>query len=89
MAELQLTKTRIQAGVWEGVLTGAETAPEIDGDAISASRSTAPTVREDPEEPGQFLVRVPIPVELLSRGSADLRHLRRGHRRASSRVSPW
>lgn len=67
MAELQLTKTRIQAGVWEGVLTGAETVPSIEvsylGEPIEAA-----SVREDPEKDGRFLVQVPIPAELLADG---------------------
>lgn len=67
MAEMSLTKTRIQAGVWEGVLTGADTLPDI---AVShlAHPVADVSVREDPEEPGQFLVRVPIPVEVLADG---------------------
>ena len=67
MAEMQLTKTRIQAGVWEGVLTGAEGLPDIAVTHLTKPVAGA-TVREDPEEAGQFLVRVPVPVELLSEG---------------------
>ena len=67
MAELKLTKTRIQAGVWEGVLTGAETRPEIEVTHLSRPIDGA-AVRENPEVPGQFLVQVPIPAELLSEG---------------------
>jgi hypothetical protein len=67
MGELQLTRTRIVEGVWEGVLTGAERAP-----AISVSHLGQPVdgakVREDPSHPGQFLVRVAVPLALLSEG---------------------
>jgi hypothetical protein len=67
MAELTLTKTRIQAGVWEGVLTGAESPPEIVVSHMAQPVDGA-TLREDPQEAGQYLVRVPIPVELLCEG---------------------
>lgn len=67
MGERVLTKTRIQAGVWEGVLTGAGAAPVL---AVShlAHPVEGVEVLDDPGQPGQFLVRVPIPVELLSDG---------------------
>lgn len=67
MADMQLTKTRIQAGVWEGVLTGAETLPEIAVSHLSQPVAGA-SVKEDPGTPGQYFVRVPIPAELLSDG---------------------
>lgn len=67
MADIVLTKTRIQAGVWEGVLTGAETPPDIVVSHLAKPVAGA-TVREDPEMAGQYLVRVPIPAELLSDG---------------------
>jgi hypothetical protein len=67
MAEMQLTKTRIQAGIWEGVLIGAEAQPMI---AVSHLTKPVPgaSVKEDPDQPGQYFVRVPIPAELLSDG---------------------
>lgn len=67
MAEMKLTKTRIQAGVWEGVLTGAEMRPEIEVTHLARPVAGA-SLREDPDVPGQYLVRVPIPSELLSEG---------------------
>ena len=55
------------AGVWEGVLTGAGSRPEI---AVSHLARPVEGVRvvDDPETPGQYLVLVPIPAELLSEG---------------------
>jgi hypothetical protein len=67
MAELHLTKTRIQAGIWEGVLTGAEQRPEIEVNHMAQPIGGA-NLREDPQTPGQYLVQVPIPAELLSEG---------------------
>ncbi|MBV7377454.1 hypothetical protein [Maritimibacter dapengensis] len=67
MADLVLTKTRIQAGVWEGVLTGADTPPDItvthNGQEIAGA-----SLRDDPDIEGQFRVFVPIPQDLLSEG---------------------
>ena len=67
MAELVLTKTRIQAGVWEGILSGAATPPDIvvihNGVEIEGA-----VLRDDPEVERQFRVSVPIPSELLSEG---------------------
>ncbi len=67
MNETKLTKTRIRAGVWEGVLTGAAIEPVLEvlhlevavpGVSVSAISDRA----------GDWLVRVPIPVELLTEG---------------------
>lgn len=67
MADKTLTKTRIQAGIWEGVLTGSSTRPEVEVSHLA--RPVAGVIlREDPHDPGQYLVRVPIPAELLSEG---------------------
>lgn len=67
MANLVLTKTRIQAGVWEGVLTGAATPPDI---VVTHNTQEVEGARlaDDPENEGQFRVFVPIPAELLSEG---------------------
>lgn len=69
MAEVvKLVQTRIRAGVWEGVLTGAGAAPppllvkHLDRD-LPGVQTTAVPGRE-----GDYLVKVPIPVELLSEG---------------------
>lgn len=67
MAELVLTKTRIRAGVWEGVLTGAKTPPDIIV-THNAKEIDGPVLRDDPDNDGQFRLSVPIPVELLSDG---------------------
>lgn len=68
MDEMQLTGTRIIEGVWEGVLTGVDEAPEIAVSHLGQPVAGA-TVSADPTQPGQFLVRVPVPVELLSEGT--------------------
>jgi len=67
MAELKLIKTGIRAGVWKGVLTGAPEQPDITVTHLSHPVAGA-SLREDPDTPGQYLVEVPIPAELLSEG---------------------
>lgn len=64
---VELTKTRVLEGVWEGVLTGAASRPKI---AVShlAQPVDGATVEDMPGAKGQYLVRVPIPVALLADG---------------------
>jgi hypothetical protein len=63
----QLMETRIRAGVWEGVLTGMRDLPQLLvthlEKPLSGVETTALTDR-----PGDWAVRVPIPVETLSDG---------------------
>ncbi|MDF0600641.1 hypothetical protein P1J78_07865 [Psychromarinibacter sp. C21-152] len=71
MTELSLVKTRIQGGIWEGVLTarGATVveAPEIEVTHLGKPVDTV-TVTPDPSAPGTWGVRIAIPPELLSDG---------------------
>lgn len=67
MTTYTLTKTRLYAGIWEGVLTGAGTdAPQLRvthlGEAIDGVE-----VKEAKELKG-WLVHVPIPANLMSDG---------------------
>jgi hypothetical protein len=67
MSEITLTKTRIRAGIWEGVLAGATTAPEVE---VRLLEQILPgvTVTAVPDRPGNWAVRVPVPVEVLNEG---------------------
>ncbi|GAB1477566.1 hypothetical protein MASR2M74_01080 [Paracoccaceae bacterium] len=67
MSEITLTKTRIRAGVWEGVLAGSPGAPAIE---VLLLERPIPgvTVAAVPERPGDWLVKVPVPLEALSEG---------------------
>jgi hypothetical protein len=70
MSELSLVKTRLQAGIWEGVLTGAlgtGAAPEIVVTHLETPVDTV-AVSADPETPGQWIVKIAIPPDLLSDG---------------------
>ena len=67
MAETVLTKTRIRAGVWEGVLTGAGEVPRIEAQHLGKpvpGLSVVPL----PDRKGAHAVRLPIPADLLSDG---------------------
>ena len=67
MLEPRLTKTRIRAGIWEGVLNGSDTAPDLE---VLLLEQVLPgvTVTAVPDRPGNWAVRVPIPADTLSDG---------------------
>jgi hypothetical protein len=67
MTEITLTQTRIRAGVWEGVLTGAGESPRIEAVHQEAVLPDV-TVTPVPGRAGDHAVRVPIPVTALSEG---------------------
>ncbi|NEX46113.1 hypothetical protein [Pseudotabrizicola algicola] len=67
MIEKRLTKTRIRAGVWEGVLNAGEARPELVVLHLERPLSGV-TVEPVPDRPGVWAVRVPIPAEVLSDG---------------------
>ncbi len=66
MSDMQLTKTRIRAGVWEGVLTGSTAEPALEVLHLEKPL-TGVTVAPMAGAEG-WAVRVPIPAELLSEG---------------------
>ena len=65
--EPTLTKTRIRAGVWEGVLSGMATEPQLEVLHLEQVL-TGMTITAVPDRDGDWLVRVPIPIEVLSEG---------------------
>ena len=67
MTDATLTKTRIRAGVWEGVLSGPATPPAL---KVTLLEQVLPGVQVQPlpGKPGSWLVKVPIPAEALSDG---------------------
>jgi hypothetical protein len=66
MPDTSLTKTRIRAGVWEGVLTGAAT-PDLTVTHLEAPVQGV-TVTAIPDRQGEWAVRVPIDPALLNEG---------------------
>ena len=67
MAEGKLVKTRLRAGVWEGFLTGVPDQPDL-AVTLFEVPVAGTNVTAIPDEPGEWAVRVPIPVEALSEG---------------------
>ncbi len=67
MPEPQLTKTRIRAGIWEGVLSGPTEQPQLEVVLLEAPLPGL-TVTPIPDRPGEWAVRVAIPSEVLSEG---------------------
>ena len=67
MPDTTLTKTRIRAGIWEGVLSGPASMPALE---VTLLEKPLPgiTVSALPDQPGAWAVRVPIPTEALSDG---------------------
>ncbi|NGQ90150.1 hypothetical protein G5V65_04520 [Rhodobacter sp. HX-7-19] len=66
MDGVKLTKTRIRAGVWEGVLSGSAS-PALEVRHLEAEVPGV-TVTAIPERPGEWAVRVPVPVASLTEG---------------------
>jgi len=62
---MKLDQGRIEGGVWQGVLSGAGTAPAIE--AMTGGRSVE-GVEVAPGPKGEFTVRVPIPAWALNEG---------------------
>lgn len=62
-----LTKTRIRAGLWEGVLRGPAAPPDLEvtllGEVLAGLQ-----VSPVPGRPREWAVQVPIPAEALSEG---------------------
>ncbi|PJF09693.1 hypothetical protein [Pseudorhodobacter sp. MZDSW-24AT] len=67
MIEKRLTKTRIRAGIWEGVLSGADARPALEV-VLLEQPLPGVTVEPVPDRPTDWAVRVPIPAEVLSDG---------------------
>jgi len=67
MPEFTLTKTRLRAGVWEGVISSIKDAPEII--VVHLEKMLAGVkVQALPHQMGEFLLSVPIPANLLNDG---------------------
>ncbi|GAB1361852.1 hypothetical protein MASR1M32_10880 [Rhodobacter sp.] len=65
---VKLVQTRIRAGIWEGVLTGAgSTPPQLEVLHLDRKLPGA-TVTAVPGREGDYQVKVPIPAEVLSEG---------------------
>ncbi|MCL4066619.1 hypothetical protein M3484_08545 [Pseudomonas sp. GX19020] len=63
-----LTRTRIRAGAWEGILSGAgDMAPTLEV-TLDGALQPGVTVTPIPARPGDYAVKVPVRSEVLSEG---------------------
>lgn len=67
MSDAILTKKRLHAGVWEGVLTGVSGDPLLEVMHLEVALPDV-TLAAIPDQPGAWAVRVPVPAALLSEG---------------------
>jgi hypothetical protein len=67
MIDAKLVKTRLHAGVWEGILSGVSGQPALEVTHLDTALAGT-SVTEIAGRPGLFAVRVPIPVAALSEG---------------------
>jgi hypothetical protein len=65
MAEVELTELEMRAGVWQGRLTGAETAPDVEVTHLGVALDGV-ELRADAA--GGFVLNVPVPAETLGDG---------------------
>lgn len=63
-----LTRTRIRAGTWEGILSGAgDTAPMLEV-TLDGALQPGVTVTAIPGRAGDYAVKIPVRAEVLSEG---------------------
>lgn len=67
MPDLTLTKTRIRAGMWDGVLTGAAGTPALQV-LLHDTEIPGVTITPIDNRPGDYAVQVPIPATVLTDG---------------------
>lgn len=66
MSDLTLTRTRLVAGMWEGLLSGPDgAAPRL---AVTHLGQALEGVELSPHAAGQWSVRIPVPPVLISEG---------------------
>ncbi|MEE9388130.1 MAG: hypothetical protein V3U96_05940 [Paracoccaceae bacterium] len=66
MSDLKVTKTRFFAGVWEGVITGANAQPDLEVSHLGAALKFELSTSEN--APNALVLRIPVPADLLSDG---------------------
>lgn len=70
MSAFELSKTRLFEGVWEGVLTAVDDAPHRpDLGVTHLERPLGVLKVVETGTPGQWMVSIPIPIELIGDGA--------------------
>ena len=70
MSSLVLTKTKLQSGVWQGILEGAESTPDIKVSHLE--REVSGTTVTAGQDQATWVVQVPIPSEAIADGVQTL-----------------
>ncbi|MCY4335345.1 MAG: hypothetical protein OXC60_11845 [Litoreibacter sp.] len=68
MSDLLLTRTRIQGGVYEGVLTGSDAPPRLKA-SCSGTELGDVAVAPDAQVPGGYSVKLSLPLDVLTEGT--------------------
>lgn len=70
MTEVTLTKTEMVSGVWQGLLTGTATMPQL---SLTHLNREVPGIKVmEANQENTWLVQVPIPAELIADGVQTL-----------------
>lgn len=70
MSEMKVTKTKMQSGVWRGIVTGATDTPHL---AVTHLDDEVPNVRLSAAgEEGAWSLEIPIPDDAISDGVQTL-----------------
>lgn len=88
MTEARLTRTRVRAGVWEGILSGCGASVAATLEALHMDRPLPGVlVQPVPGREQDHAVRVPIPPEMLGEGVQTLVMRLRGSEEVLARFS--
>lgn len=70
MSELKVTKTKMQSGIWQGIVTGATGTPKL---AVTHLQDEIPGVRLTPTKAdGEWFLEIPIPSQVIADGVQTL-----------------
>lgn len=70
MSAFELSKTRLFEGVWEGVLTAIDDSAQRPELGVTHLDKPLGEIRvTEMETPGQYALRVPVPIELIGDGA--------------------
>jgi len=68
MSGLTLTKTRLQNGLWEGILTGKGEEAQPDINVLHLDKPVPDVTLTATAEAGQWFLRIPVPAAAVSDG---------------------
>ena len=70
MSDLSLTKTKMQSGIWQGVLTGGASAPKIS--VTHLGQPVEGISLSEGRDESTWLLQIPIPADAISDGVQTL-----------------